>query len=373
VTMIGAVFGKKGATLAEIERSTQCAIQIEPGCGAAARRHAPTGVAAAAIEKSVQARGEQQASTHSAEVPNKILQLSGKLCRVVCAIEAIWEAMNRRSHQPDCPEIPPLLVLLSAQALAHDPIQLLLEQSKDRARVDTIARFETHRQVSFDGEIVPSLDLLFEMLTQVPPEMSSLYIFSIESMQKQREHTKGQKQITKEARCDLTIYQKSRPRCIGEVELRVTGLAHHTSWKELKDHFTTLEPPVTPTFAFVVGKLDVGKLGSGCVKFKTEQAAESAIERLNGSELGGHQIEVVRVSAHELEQRQLASEQAQAGGGESIEELVMQREQLRHQKLFQEADAMQDRLRDMGVSMNSNKTWKSTDGRSGPIPDLDAA
>ena len=89
VTMIGAVFGKKGATLAEIERSTQCAIQIEPGCGAAARRHAPTGVAAAAIEKSVQARGEQQASTHSAEVPNKILQLSGKLCRVVCAIEAL--------------------------------------------------------------------------------------------------------------------------------------------------------------------------------------------------------------------------------------------------------------------------------------------
>merc|ERR1712086_952316 len=56
-------------------------------------------------------------------------------------------------------------------------------------------------------------------------------------------------------------------------------------------------------------------------------------------------------------------------GGSDIDSLVKQREQLRHQKQWQQADMVRDQLRQLGVTLDDkDKRWTSSDGKSGAIP-----
>merc|ERR1711860_98916 len=68
-----------------------------------------------------------------------------------------------------------------------------------------------------------------------------------------------------------------------KLKVWVGSVAEGVSWEELQGHF---KEAGKTTWAEVLPK------GIGCVAFRTSKQAEKAIELLNGSELGGQNIEV---------------------------------------------------------------------------------
>jgi len=72
-------------------------------------------------------------------------------------------------------------------------------------------------------------------------------------------------------------------------QLFVGNLSYDTDWKELKDHFRSCGDVER---AEVIEGPDGRKKGFGTVRFYKAEDATSAIETLNGTELGGRQLEV---------------------------------------------------------------------------------
>lgn len=72
-------------------------------------------------------------------------------------------------------------------------------------------------------------------------------------------------------------------------QLFVGNLSYDTDWKELKDHFRSCGDVER---AEVIEGADGRKKGFGTVRFFKAEDATNAIEELNGTELGGRQIEV---------------------------------------------------------------------------------
>lgn len=65
-------------------------------------------------------------------------------------------------------------------------------------------------------------------------------------------------------------------------QLFVGNLSYDTNWRDLKDYFRQIGE---------VDRADV-KRGFGTVRFTNADDAQAAIERLNGTELGGRELEV---------------------------------------------------------------------------------
>ncbi len=165
---------------------------------------------------------------------------------------------------------------------------------------------------------------------------------------------------------------------MSEGALSIAGLGPEVSEQQVRDFFGRFYSTVSNVR--LTRDASGKSKGSGTVTFRFAGERDKAVSELSGRELGGHTLNLSKLSARATETNSLLGQQTrpgQSGGAaagrdmtdEEIHKALLRREALRANRDFNGADLLAKELRARGVLLDTRAlTWRASDGRTGQIP-----